>query len=540
MKIRELMQTRDMISHEKIVTYSLTQKHQIRTMRRICVIMGLIMSMAVSAQDMRSTLLEIIQDRDLNEVLHEQEAHYLENILTDNCDSLLISKTLLAYMAAYNHWTPQTRNWIKNQWPDACDVQGPEWAFFSGNALYNINEFEKAIEHFAQAEKLHKEIGTKAKCIENIAVCYVAMDEISEATRYFEIALSLTTDEPNPMTINNLAGIYNSTNEPLRALQTLSLLEEVALEEPVRRHVAINRLAANKALQDTARLQELLGAFVETYPEPIYPQEAAEVMQSMMVLDEFAMFLDYLPKAQDILDSSAFVDATSLTLLMPFVNVGENWAEMKFETLPLETRWAMARQMNSAMQALQASMQAGKKSEDLERRLDESLEREEKTEMRLWWVLGLALALAVISAISIRQQLQVRRLRKKFALSKAPQPQLKGSDKAIDSIREAITSGRNIQTALVHLSAINLAMNGEQKNWTVRGARLPILEGLTDSELTLLEHILDGHSAKESSVLLGVSSGHVYNVRSILRDKLGLPKERDIRDWLIEELEKVS
>ena len=512
-------------------------------MRRICLIIAFpltIVSVTVSAQDMRSTLLSIIKDRDLNEVLREQESNYLEHILTQDCDSLLIPKTLLAYLAAHNHWTPQTRNWIENQWPDACEAQGPEWAFFCGNSLYSFNEFEKAIEHYSLAERLHNEIGPKAKCIENIAVCYVAMDEIGQATRYFEIALSLTADEPNPMTINNLAGIYNSTNEPSRALQTLARLENIELEEPVRRHVAINRLAAYKALQDTTRLQKFLGAFLEAYPEPVYPQEAAEVMQSMMVLDEFDMFQGYLPMAQDILDSSAFVDATSLSLLMLFVNVGENWEDLKFETLPLETRWAMARQMNSAMQALQTSMQAGKKSEDLERRLDESLKSQEKTEMWLWWVLGLALALAVISAISIRQQLQVRRLRKNFTLSKTPQTRMKGSDHSIDTIREAITCGRNIQTALVHLSAINLAMNGEQKNWTIRGAQLPMLESLTDSELTLLEHILDGHSAKESSVLLGVSTGHVYNVRSILRDKLGLPKESDIRDWLIGELEKVS
>ena len=55
---------------------------------------------------------------------------------------------------------------------------------------------------------------------------------------------------------------------------------------------------------------------------------------------------------------------------------------------------------------------------------------------------------------------------------------------------------------------------------------------LTGNEQKLLEHILRGYSSKESSVLLKVTPGHIYNMRSSIREKLNIEKDVDVALWL--------
>lgn len=494
-------------------------------------------------KDLRPEIWEALAAGTPDEVIIKTQTNYLRLLLSDECDSVLIQKSILAYLASTGVWSPEVKSWMLEGWPDRCGIEGANWAFYSGNALYNLAEFGQAIEHYKKADKLFEDIHHKAETIENIAVCFVARQEMEEALRYFEIALSLTPTNHNPLMISNLAGIYNSINAPLQSLETLQLLEGRDLDEPVRRLVGINRIAALKNLADTAALRPELTTFLADYPTPVYTQEIAEVVESMLTLDMPRQFQAYEPLAQPVLDETAEFAEGWMPALMPLLEMGENWDASGFSQLSFESRWHLARELDNSQQKLRASALPIGQTEDLKKRLEESLEREEKTERQLWWVLVGAFSLATISAISIYQRLQVRRLRKAF--SKASHmdtrdnlPLFEQSGNAISTIREAITQGKNIQTALVHLSALNNMLNGERHEFSVLDSKKLKNIGLNYSELSLLDHILQGYSAKESSILLDVSTGHIYNMRSNLREKLNLPKSLELREWLFQELQE--
>lgn len=413
-------------------------------------------------------------------------------------------------------------------------------SFYSGNALYSLSEFEQAIEHFERSEKASINLEHKSKCIENIAVCHVALGNLQEAIKFFEIAMSLTPGTMNSLMINNLAGIYNATNEPHRALETLDALKDVELEEPTKRYVEINRMAALKNLSDTLKLQHALSEFLQAYPVPEYPQEVSEVVESMLSLDQREAFKDYRPRAQALVDANRDFAEEWMPELYPILRLSVSAVNDGFENMPFEARWELAQILHESTLSLRRNSRSNDKSDDLQKRLNESLNREQKREMQVWGLLGLALAFAGISAFSIYQRLQVKRLRKSYLTNSTHRPRIESSHHAIASIREAITSGRNINTALVHLSAIDTMINGEPQKVSIRDSNLPELGGLTASEITILEHIGQNLSAKESSILLGVSTGHIYNVRSSIREKLGLEKEVELRDWLLERLDAAS
>lgn len=105
---------------------------------------------------------------------------------------------------------------------------------------------------------------------------------------------------------------------------------------------------------------------------------------------------------------------------------------------------------------------------------------------------------------------------------------------AIGVIRDAITQGKNINTALVHLSNLNDLLIRPQVHTSLEDAEDDALKVLNDNELALLDQIMRGYSSKEISIIMNVSSGHVYNLRSSVRDKLGLDRGEDLREWLEE------
>jgi DNA-binding CsgD family transcriptional regulator len=216
--------------------------------------------------------------------------------------------------------------------------------------------------------------------------------------------------------------------------------------------------------------------------------------------------------------------------LAPLFLMDEVPGSERFENLPWATRWQLTRwlvMMRTEDPQTETLKQTG---EALEADLSEALSAYEESQDRFWIVVALATAMFGLLLLTWRQRMQVSRLRREVAESGL----VLGPEKlhAIEVIRDAITQGKDINSALVHLSNINDLLTPRQPSMSLKAIGDPALEALNSKEMQLLEHIQRGYSAKEISTLMNVTAGHIYNMRSVVREKLGLDREMDLEEWL--------
>lgn len=188
-------------------------------------------------------------------------------------------------------------------------------------------------------------------------------------------------------------------------------------------------------------------------------------------------------------------------------------------------RWLVMQQRESFV-----NVGLNQRAKELEADLSEALTSIEQSENRLWLVILVAVGLTGLLGLTWWQRLQVSRLRRQVAESSLA---LKPTDyQNIEVIRDAITQGKNINTALIHLSNLNDLINHQQPILALKDTDDPLLKSLNNSELQLMDQILRGYSSKEISIIMNVSAGHIYNMRSMIREKLGLERDVDLHEWL--------
>lgn len=444
---------------------------------------------------------------------------------------------LLQYKIAWaaNKWPEQVpeevAEWLQGEWPSDLDLGASKISMRLGGYFFHQSAYEQALKAFSLSESTSQDLETKTRALENIAVCYVQLEDLAEAIRYFEIAMTLREGQPNSLTVSNLAGIYNDLGNPEQALTTLDMVDWDTEVGPVKRMALINKLSALRLLPE--REEDMESAYTnltEQFPVPIYPQEVAEVVRTALVLNDTNHVLGIQTEIDAIVrDNRAFAQQWMPELMPLFGNDGEGGVP-EFGDLPWQTRWKMARWLVLKNRESFVNMGLNQRAKELEADLSEALTSIEQSENRLWLVILVALGLTGLLGLTWWQRLQVSRLRRQVAekgLALSP-----ADFQAIEVIRDAITQGKNINTALVHLSNLNDLFNHQQPIVALKDTDDPLLKKLNNSELQLMDQILRGYSSKEISIIMNVSAGHIYNMRSMIREKLGLERDVDLHEWL--------
>lgn len=436
--------------------------------------------------------------------------------------------------------TPEDlKKWLLSQWPDQVPVEHPLIASYEGHFLYNKGLFPQAIKSYESAENLSTDSTDKAHHLENIAVCYVQLDEPERAIEYFENSLEISDSPPNPLTINNLAGIHNSVFHPEAALNALDLLNWEHIEGDVRRFALINRLDAHRILDSDAdefRIQ--FQQLIETFPMPNSIQEFSSVATACLILDDTIHWGKIRDVGQALVADQPEFANRWMGELNAIVDLGDDHSHVLINNIPFSKRWGIAKARIQSELDLIEKFNAARKNQvtRLNIQMAEALTRLNYTTKILTVISILGLLLLAFATITIWQRQQVRKLRA-AVFHKNIQSNHK-QKQAIASIRDAITKGNNINTALVHLSNINDILHGDEQPVDISSISDERIALLSESEFALLDHLARGYTAKESSILLHVSSGHIYNMRSSIREKLQLPKNEEITDWLQAQAQK--
>lgn len=438
-----------------------------------------------------------------------------------------------AAVAEPNATPKELETWLLDGWPDEAPVLHPSVSSFNGHFLYQKGLYRQAIRSYESAKNSTSDATNKAYHLENIAVCHVQLQETERAIEYFERSLEISDSPPNPLTINNLAGIHNSAFHPEAALNALDLLDWENVEGEVLRFALINRLDAHLLLRtDTDEFRRYFHELIEAFPTPESLQEFRAVVTACLVLDDSTHYNQISEVGQKLVDKQPDFAKIWMSGLNTIVNFGDDQSKALFEHFPFPQRWEMAKtRVQSELELLEKFNVARKKQvERLNIQMAEALAKLNYTTKILTIISILGLLLLAFASLTIWQRQQVRKLRAavshKNIQSKYEQKQ------AISSIRDAITKGSNINTALVYLSNINDILHGDEQEIDIKSISDEHIALLTESELSLLNHLARGYTAKESSILLQVSSGHIYNMRSSIREKLQLAKNEEISDWL--------
>ena len=427
--------------------------------------------------------------------------------------------------------TAEVVAWLEEGWKDDLALAVSKTCIQIGAYHFHRSDFTNAILAFKRAESSTTSIEVKTMALENVAVSYVQINELEEAIRYFEIAMKLREEKPNALTISNLAGIYNQLNNPEQALSTLALVDWEAESGSTKRMALINKLAALRTLSDREdEVRRTYDSLTEEFPIPIYPQEVAEVVRAALVLNDTAHVIGFLSEIEPLMADNAEFAAEWMPDLAPLFLMDEVPGSERFENLPWATRWQLTRWLVMMRTKDPLTETLKQTSEALEADLSEALNAYEESQDRFWIVVALATAMFGLLLLTWRQRMQVSRLRREVAESGL----VLGPEKlhAIEVIRDAITQGKDINSALVHLSNINDLLTPRQPSMSLKDIGDPALEALNSKEMQLLEHIQRGYSAKEISILMNVTAGHIYNMRSVVREKLGLDREMDLEEWL--------
>lgn len=506
----------------------------------IAVVWFLVLAAATSAQAKDSTAYERLHERfqalsrqglDSPAIIDETWTHLQSGDLTP--EETALNQFKLAWAA--NLWPKElpeeAAEWMEEGCADDLALGVDEICTQIGTYHFHRSDFRKAIAAFQRAEANSNSIELRTRSLENIAVSYVQMAELDEALRYFEIAMKLREGKPNAMTVNNLAGIYNRLNNPTQALTTLELVDWDTEVGPAKRMALINKLTALRSLPD--RHDDMVSAYTnlkQQFPVPRYPQEVADVVRTALLLGDTTHVSNMRAEMEAVVhDNGAFAAEWMPDLALLFDLEGHPASE-HFQDLPWDLRWALSRWMVRTLQANRKEQMLNQTGQALEADLREALQAVEQSQDRLWMMGVFAGTLSCLLLLILRQRVQVSRLRREVAKSGLVfKPE---NYQAIQVIRDAITQGKNINTALIHLSNLNDLLTHGIPPKALSDIDNPLLKTLNRRELQLLEQIQRGYSSKEISIILNISPGHVYNMRSIIREKLGLDREMDLEEWL--------
>jgi DNA-binding CsgD family transcriptional regulator len=108
-------------------------------------------------------------------------------------------------------------------------------------------------------------------------------------------------------------------------------------------------------------------------------------------------------------------------------------------------------------------------------------------------------------------------------------------------LAQALTYGKGLQKALLIIRRLR-AEFAENTHSRLNLQGIELYNELNEREKEVVGYIAAGFNSKEIAQLVNVSTQYIYNVRCRIREKFGVPDDRELLQWLREagQLEQVQ
>ena len=459
------------------------------------------------------------------ELIEHGRSLLTEGSKRNDCDVASLGIALMAF--GWNGTTstelpPELRTL---QLPAGCDPDFPNYHYQLGAAFYKLGKYADATLHFERVAAFEN-CGPSGW--DAIGACQYSANNLEAATEAYERALALTTGEVNLQLLNNLSALYLALHRPDRARKIAQqgldalLAQQTPLSPSANTDLSLmlhqNLLAAAIQLQDTASA---------TAEFRIIDQARLPTTQFLSSLFLYSIFTESAA-ARDLLvdratalapDELRIAFSPALGLLRPdllaihFENSGN-----------LDAAWAyfVAAKRLHALPEFEATLQQPAESERFATR-----------NYRLLFAGAYAAEAVLVLLLSglIYVFLQLRRQRHRAIWSSGtaagePEPASRAAD--LEELHREIAAGSvrsDWAARWEHTSGADagegLSPEAEFRN----SLNLNVLE------YNVLEMSARGLNAKSIAQALDRTPGYILNRRSVLRQRLGIPRDMSIVAW---------
>lgn len=118
---------------------------------------------------------------------------------------------------------------------------------------------------------------------------------------------------------------------------------------------------------------------------------------------------------------------------------------------------------------------------------------------------------------------------------------LEVTEEDISTLGHALQRGERVGDAMIVVRKLENMFPTERQSITLNSiSSLQYSENLSDLEATIVLLTVRGIHTKEIAHQLNMSNGHLYNTRSIIRGKLGMPEDANFVTWIKERIHSAS
>jgi tetratricopeptide (TPR) repeat protein len=440
----------------------------------------------------------------------------------------------LALLAAFvrsggsSKLNPEIFNWGVAQ----CEVIDPYEQLLIGDVFYVNGDYEKAISHYGRALKgLEPNEQAHLTATLNTGACLISLGRYSEAIDAF----LKVVDHPFPgaedfksIATINLAAAQVSAEFLSDAASTIRQLSTDNLSEYWRGIHYSNGLIVHQKLGDYAGSDSVWQHHLrpipfEFWPTAIHTRILSEILHGGDFI-EFAQFRERIllspssplmnaAHSHHALFEQAEHDDNTFKLweLYRKYDEGQRKANRIFrnETQP---------QLQSELQLIQQELGQARQSS-----------RNWKLTSALIVCALLILTLAILMIRSQRLRRHLMHLSKSEVGTLLAEPQVDEDDLVV--LAQALTYGKGLQKALLIVRRLR-AEFASQTESRLNLETIELYDELNEREKQVVGYIASGFNSKEIAQMLNVTTQYIYNIRSRIREKMGVPDDQDLLNYL--------
>ena len=448
-----------------------------------------------------------------------------------NCELIqneLASLATFLRIGKESHLYPDIFAWGKS----ACPNWDPYCEILVGDAHYAQGDFERAFGSYVLAlEGLESNEQPHLTANLNAGASLVSLGRFAEAIKFFQRVIDHPyegADDFKSIAAINLSAAQLKAEFLSDAASTIRRLSVENLPEYWRGIHFSNALIVHQKLGDYAGSDSIWQNHLSqipfsSLPPAIHPRILSELLQKGDFL-AFSEFKEHVIQLQH----SPLLEATHSHHPLfereehdqESVNLWELYR--KFEE---GQRTAHLVFLNETQPQLQNEMRL------LQQELGRALEV-----TRNWKLTSAFIACALLILALVILLVRSQRLRRHMThLAKIEpndllfEPQVDEEDLVI--LAQALTYGKGLQKALLIVRRLR-AEFAVQSDSRLNLENIEMYGQLNDREKEVAGYIASGFNSKEIAQMLHVTTQHIYNVRSRIREKVGVPDDQDLLNWL--------
>ena len=287
--------------------------------------------------------------------------------------------------------------------------------------------------------------------------------------------------------------------------------------------LTVHQMLGNYAGSDSIWQDHLRHIPFESWPLAIHPQILSEILHG-------ADFIEFSQFKKRIVQSplSPLMDpAHSHYPLFEQAEHDENTFKLweLYRTYDEGQRQANSIFRNETQPQLQAELQL------IQRELGQAQQSSRNWRLTSTLIVS-ALLILVLSILLIRSQ-RLRRHLKTVSNSEVvtllAEPKVDEDDLVI--LAQALTYGKGLQKALLIVRRLS-AEFAVQTESRLNLEAIELFDELNEREKEVAGYIASGFNSKEIAQMLNVTAQYIYNVRSRIREKMGIPADQDLLNYL--------